>query len=77
MVTDAVDKAAALKKPKVGNVSDFWRLNPVTFSGNEKSLDAEQWLIDMVNLLEAANVPEADQVKVVKVQLTNIARLSG
>ena len=35
---------------------------------------AEQWLTDMVNLLEAANIPAADQVKVVKVQLTDVAR---
>ena len=29
------------------NVSDFRRLQPATFSGTEKSLDAEQWLIDL------------------------------
>ena len=37
--------------------SDFRRLQPAVFSGIEKSLDAEHWLIDMTDLLKAANIP--------------------
>jgi len=37
-------------------------------------LDAEQWLVDMTNLLNAARVPTEDQVEVVKVQLAEVAR---
>ena len=72
--TAVVDKAAAPKEPKVGNIADFRRLNPREFSGNEDPLESEQWITDMENLLEAANVPIVDYVKVVKVQLTDIAR---
>ena len=72
--TTAVDKAAAPKEPKVGNIADFRRLNPKEFSGNEDPLESEQWITDVENLLEAANVPVADYVKVVKVQLTDVAR---
>ena len=51
----------------MGNITDFLRLNPRVFTGNEDPLEAEQWLIDMTNLLEAANIPTADQVRIVKV----------
>lgn len=44
------------------------------FTGTEKPLEAEKWMADVTNLLEAANIPEVDQVKVIKVQLTDIAR---
>jgi hypothetical protein len=72
--TIVVDRATTPREPRTGNISDFWRLLPKEFTGTEEPLVAEQWLTDMVNLLEAANVPAADQVKVVKVQLTDIAR---
>lgn len=36
--TAAVDKVVAPKEPKVGNISDFRRLNPKTFTGNETPL---------------------------------------
>ena len=39
-----------------GTWSDFRRLQPVEFSGTEKPLDAEQWLIDMTDLLKAARI---------------------
>ena len=48
-------------------MSDFRRLNPTVFTGEESYLDAEQWLTDMENLLVAARVPEADRVDVVKI----------
>jgi len=44
-------------------------LQLATFAGIEKSLDAEQWLVDMTNLLNASYVPMKDQVEVIKVQL--------
>jgi len=64
----------APREPKPGNISDFRRLQPATFAGTEKPLDAEQWLVDMTNLLTAARVPKDEQVEVVKVQLTDVAR---
>ena len=53
---------------------NFMKLNPKAFTGNEEPLAAEQWLTDMTNFQEAANIPAADQVKVVKIQLKDIAR---
>ena len=58
----------------MGNVADFRRLNPREFSGNEDLLESEQWITDVENLLEVANVPATDYVKVVRVQLTDVAR---
>jgi len=52
---------------RAGNITDFKRLNPKEFSGNEKPLAVEQWLLDTANLLQGANVPEAEQVKIIKV----------
>lgn len=56
-----------------GNVSDFQRLQPVAFIGMEITLEAEQWLVDMANLLKTVRILEEDIVKVVKIQLTDIA----
>ena len=50
------------------------RLNTRVFMGNEDPLETEQWLVYMMNLLEAANISAADQVRIVKVQLADIAR---
>jgi hypothetical protein len=72
--TAAVDRATAPREPRTGSIADFRRLLPREFTGTEEPLAAEQWLTDMVNLLEGANIPAADQVKVVKVQLTDVAR---
>ena len=72
-----MERVAAPRELKLGNVSDFRRLQPATFAGTEKSLDAEQWLVDMTNLLNAAHVPKDDQVKMIKIQLTDVARTSG
>jgi hypothetical protein len=69
-----IDRAAAPRVQRVGNITDFKRLNPKEFSGKEKPLATEQWLLDVTNLLQGVNIPEANQVKVVKVQLTNITR---
>ena len=72
--TTTIERATTPGEPKVGNIADFMRLNPRVFTGNEDPLEAEQWLIDMTNLLEAVNIPAGDQVRVVKVQLADITR---
>ena len=72
--TAAIERSTAPREPKPDNISDFRRLQPATFAGTEKPLDAEQWLVDMTNLLTVARVPKDEQVEVVKVQLTDVAR---
>ena len=64
----------APREQRPGNVSDFRRLQPAIFSGTEKPLDAEQWLIDTTDLLKAARVPNENQVEVAKIQLKDVAR---
>ena len=64
----------APREQRPGNVSDFRRLQPAVFSGTEKPLDAEQWLIDTTDLLKAARVPDENQVEVAKIQLRDVAR---
>jgi hypothetical protein len=71
----AMERAAAPREVRPGSVSDFRHLKPAIFSGTGTTLEAEQWLVDMANLLQAARVPEADQVDVVKIQFTDIARI--
>ena len=61
-----------IKRP--GSISDFRRLQPTIFSGTEKPLDVEQWLIDTTDLLKEAQIPNENQVKVVKIQLKDVAR---
>lgn len=70
----AIEKVTAPREPKTGGVSDFRRLQPAVFSGTGTTLEAEQWLVDVTNLLTAARVPEAEQVEVAKIQLTDVAR---
>ena len=77
--TAAVERATATAATaphgqRPGSIADFMKLNPKAFTGNEEPLAAEQWLTDMTNFLEAANIPAADHVKVVKIQLKDIAR---
>ena len=62
------------REQRPGNVTDFRRLQPATFSGTKKLLDAEQWLIDTTDLLKAARIPDQNQVEVVKIQLKDVAR---
>jgi len=64
----------APRERRPGNVSDFRRLQPAVFSGTEKPLDAEQWLIDTTDLLKAARIPDENQVEVAKIQLRDVAR---
>jgi len=58
-------------------VSNFRRLQPADFSGTDKPLDVEQWLIDMTNLLKATRTPGENQVEVAKIQLKDMARPDG
>ena len=58
-------------------MSDFRRLQLTVFSGTEKPLDAEQWLIDMTDLLKAAIIFSENPVKVAKIQLKDVARPGG
>ena len=64
---------ATPKEQRPGNVSDFRRLQPAIFTGGEKPLDAEQWLIDTTDLLNAARVPKENQVEVAKIQLKAVS----
>ena len=64
---------AAPKEQRPGNVFDFRRLQAV-FSGAEKPLDAEQWLIDTTDLLKAAHILDESQVEFAKIQLKDVAR---
>ena len=71
----AVQQTATVAMERaVANVSDFRRLQPTTFAGTEKSLDAEQWLVDMTNLLNVDRVPKDNQVEVIKIQLIDVAQ---
>jgi len=65
---------ASRKKQRPGNISDFRRLQPAIFTGEERPLDSEQWLIDITNPLKVARVPEENQVEVARIQLKNVAR---
>jgi len=64
----------APKEQRSGNVSDFRWLQPAIFTGEERPLDVEQWLINITGLLKAARVPEENQVEVTKIQLKDVAR---
>lgn len=72
--TTALEKVAVPREVRPGNVSDFRKLQPSLFSSVGSSLQAEQWLVDTANLLRAAGIPDVDQVEVIKIQLTDIAR---
>jgi len=56
-------------------MTNFRRLKPVVFFGTENPLNAEQWLIDIMDLVKAARVPEKNQVEVTKIQLRDVARI--
>jgi len=62
------------REQRSGTVSDFRRLQPAEFSGTEKPLDAEQWLIDMTDILKAVRILGDNQVEVAKIQLKDVAR---
>jgi len=55
-------------------VSDLRRLQPAVFSGIERPLDAEQWMMDTIDLMKAARIPDENQVEVAKIQLKDVVR---
>ena len=65
----------APSEQRPGNISEFRRLQPTVFSGTEKSLDAEQWLIDTTDLMKVAQILKENQVEVAKIQLRDVARI--
>lgn len=65
--------SASLVQGRAGSILDFRRLLSASFSRTRTLLGAEEWLIDMKNLLKAARVPAENHVNVVKVQLIDIA----
>ena len=44
------------------------------FSGTERSLNAEQRMMDRTDLIKAAQIPDENQVEVAKIQLKDVAR---
>ena len=68
-----MERATAPREPRPGNISDFRGCNS-HFCRHKEPLDAEQWLVGTINLLREARVSEADQVEVIKIQLTDVAR---
>jgi hypothetical protein len=74
-LTAALEKATAPREQRTGNVTDFMRMNPAVFTGTEIPLEAEQWITDMENILKTTKIPEADQVEVITIRLTDIARI--
>ena len=69
-----MDRATTPQGQRVGTLTDFMRMSPAVFTGTEEPLVVEKWLTDMENLLEGANVPEVDRVKMVKLRFTDVAR---
>ena len=61
--------------PRPGTVSDFRRLHPEVFAGTETYLQADQWLIKIEQLLQAARVADADRVDMVIIQLSDVAHI--
>lgn len=57
-----------------GSIFYFRELQPTTFSGVETPLQADQWIVDMDNLLRAARIPPENRVDIVKIQLKDVAR---
>ena len=53
---------------------DFRWLQLAIFTWEERPLDADQWLINITDVLKVARVPEENQVKVAKIQLKDVAR---
>ena len=64
-------------EPRPGNVTDFKRLQLAIFSRVESPLNVEQWLIDTMDLLRVARVPDENQVEMSKIQLRDVARPGG
>ena len=46
----------------------------MVFTGAEKPLDAEQWLINTADLLRASQIPKENLVEIAKIQLKNVTK---
>lgn len=48
------------------SISDFQRLHLTSFSGTKNLLGAEEWLIDMENLLDVVHISSENWIDVMK-----------
>ena len=55
-------------------MSEFQRLQPAIFSGTERPLETEQWLVDTTDPLKATRISDESQVEVAKIQLKDVTR---
>jgi hypothetical protein len=72
--TVVLEKVTAPREARTGTAADFKKMNPAMFSGTESPLEAEKWITDVTNLLAIAKIPAEDQVEVVKILFTDVAR---
>lgn len=70
---EAIQYANALHPLRAGNISQFEHLHHETYSEMLGPLEAEQWLIEMENVLKIVRVLNTDTVNVIKIQLINVA----
>lgn len=52
---------------RAGNILDFRRLHPTSFSRSETLLWLVEWLIDMEKLFNMARIPQESQVDIMKI----------
>ena len=71
----AIEHLASSHLKKDGTAEDFRKMGPVSFSGTEGPLVAEEWLDEVEDLLVAARVPAVSHVEVAKLQLKDVARV--
>ena len=57
---------AARKEQRPGSIFYFRWLRPIEFLGIENPLDAEQWLVDTIDILKAAQILEENQVEIAR-----------
>ena len=72
--TVVLEKVTAPREARTGSAADFKKLSPAMFVGTESPLEAERWITDVANLLKVAKVPAEDQVEVIQILLTDVAR---
>lgn len=64
----------ALRDQYLGGISNFRCLHPSTILEIVGILEAEQWFMEMENLLRLAWVMEANKLDVIMIQLMDIVR---
>src|ERR1700722_11125298 len=72
--TGVLERVTAPREARTGTAANFKKLNPSMFFGTESPLEAERRITDVTNLLSIAKVPAEDQVEVVKILFTGVAR---